>query len=115
MEMTIRMPDRYNVMSEEEMTYTNGGAAAEVVTIASAAASTVALVYGIYSTIWGITNARNWVAADKGGELISTVEKAMEEGVAYATSGVGPLIRSCVALMGMTTVWPITAIALITA
>lgn len=115
MEMTIRMPDRYNVMSEEEMTYTNGGAAADVITIASAAVSTIAGIYAVYCTIWGITGARNWVAANKGGELVPTVEKAINEGVAYATSGVGTLIQSCVALMGMTTVWPITAIALITA
>ena len=115
MEMTIRMPDRYNAMSQEEMTYTNGGAAADVVAIASAVVSTAAMVYGIYSTIWGITGARNWVAANKGGELIPTVEKAVNEGVAYATSSVGTMIQICVALMGMTTVWPITAIALITA
>ena len=43
------------------------------------------------------------------------VEKAIDEGVDYATSSLGNLIQSCVALMGMTTVWPITAIALITA
>ena len=80
MEMTIRMPDRYNAMSQEEMTYTNGGAAADVVAIASAVVSTAAMVYGIYSTIWGITGARNWVAANKGGELSPTVEKAVNEG-----------------------------------
>ena len=115
MEMTIRMPDRYNVMSEEEMTYTNGGAAADVITVASAAVSIVASVYAVYSTIWGITGARNWVAANKGGDLMTTAEKAIDQGVTFATSSVGNLIRSCVALMGMTTVWPITAIALITA
>ena len=115
MEMTIRMPDRYNVMSDEEMTYTNGGAAADVIAVASAAVSIVASVYAVYSTIWGITGARNWVAANKGGDLMTTAEKAIDQGVTFATSSVGNLIRSCVALMGMTTVWPITAIALITA
>ena len=130
MEMTIRMPDRYNVMSEEEMTYTNGGAAADVIAVTSTIVSTVAGIYAIYSTIWGITGAgiyaiystiwgitgaRNWVAANKGGDLMTTAEKAINEGVTFATSSVGNLIQSCVALMGMTAVWPITAIALITA
>ncbi len=115
MEMTIRMPDRYNVMSEEEMTYTNGGAAADVIAVTSTIVSTVAGIYAIYSTIWGITGARNWVAANKGGDLMTTAEKAINQGVTFATSSVGNLIQSCVALMGMTAVWPITAIALITA
>ena len=81
MEMTIRMPDRYNVMSEEEMTYTNGGAAADVIAVTSTIVSTVAGIYAIYSTIWGITGARNWVAANKGGDLMTTAEKAINEGL----------------------------------
>lgn len=117
MEMTVRMPANYNLMSEDEMTYTTGGAAgaADVISVASAAVSIVAGVYAVYSTIWGLTGARNWLAANKGGDLMTTLDKAVNDGVAYATSSVGTLIRSCVALMGMTTVWPITAIALITA
>lgn len=115
MEMTVRMPANYNVMSEDEMTYTTGGAAADVVTVAGAAVSIVAGVYAVYSTLWGITGARNWLAANKGSDLMTTLDKAVNEGVTYATSNVRTLVRSCVALMGMTAVWPLTAIALITA
>ena len=51
MEMTVRMPANYNLMTEDEMTYTNGGAAADGVVIAT----------GVVNLIIGGLTLYNWI------------------------------------------------------
>ena len=53
MEMTVRMPANYNLMTEDEMTYTTGGTAADVAVIVS---SGVSLVVGGLALLTGSTS-----------------------------------------------------------
>ena len=99
MEMTIRMPDRYNVMSEEEMTYTNGGADLATLYLARDVVSWV--VTGVMIINWAdmLGGARKWYASNKTGNLATNIEKGVEAWTDYTTSSLWNGIRSIAATM----------------
>lgn len=92
MEMNVRMPANYNVMNEEEMTYTTGGAPA--VYYASLAGSLVVGGLMLYNWIDLLMGARGWYAANKTGDLGTDLEKGVDAWVDYTTSSVVNCIRS---------------------
>lgn len=60
MEKKMMMPANYNVMTEEEMTYTEGGYALGLVT------SVLYTGISIYNEIWAAKNIKNFVDSHKG-------------------------------------------------
>ncbi|HIV43418.1 MAG TPA: hypothetical protein H9996_04330 [Candidatus Faecalibacterium avium] len=92
MEMTVRMPANYNVMNEEEMTYTSGGApVATYVAWGLGAAFTIGWYWNWLDLLIG---ARGWYAANKSGDLGTDLEKGVDAWVDYTTSSVVNCIRS---------------------
>ncbi len=69
MEMTVRMPANYNLMTEDEMTYTTGGVDFGNIAIGTMVGTGVAswILTGVMVVNWldMLGGARNWVAANK--------------------------------------------------
>ena len=79
MEKKLMMPANYNVMTEEEMTYTEGGSAA-FDTFKVAATVVGSVVLGA-SYIWGISTARNWLSnkSNREGNILTILGRAMDD------------------------------------
>lgn len=127
MENKIMMPACYNVMDEEEMTYTCGGDQYD------AAAGLLGFTYltlGILSVVelvdyvWGVAVSRNWISAnkkDENGNKRDTSElfsKGMDDLSKYMGESFGNAFIGGFTAFTMVTnpgTWPITAIAWLTA
>ena len=128
MEMTVRMPANYNLMTEDEMTYTTGGA--------DAGSAAAIITGGISLAIWGLglynwidqllgarrwyawidqlLGARRWYAANKTGNLGTDLEKGIDTWLNYTTSSVLNCVRSVLATassLGSPIGWVATALA----
>ena len=92
MEMTVRMPANYNVMNEEEMTYTSGGApVATYVAWGLGAAFTIGWYWNWRDLLMG---ARGWDAAHQGGGMGPDLEEGGGGRGGSPTSSVVNCIRS---------------------
>lgn len=61
MNQTMNFPARYAPLTDEEMTYTEGGALSALELLQGTATVVGALVLGS-SLIWGVTQASNWLS-----------------------------------------------------
>ena len=112
MEMNVRMPANYNVMNEEEMTYTTGGASAAY--YASLAGSLVVGGLLLYNWVDQLLGARSWYAANKTGNIGTDLEKGIDTWLNYTTSSVLNCVRSVLATassLGSPIGWVATALA----
>lgn len=98
MEMTVRMPANYNLLAEEEMTYTTGGDAT-----AYAVGYLIGWGLGAYNWIDMLMGTRRWYAANKTGNLGSDFEKGFDAWGQYTSSSLWNGIRS---ILG--TLWSIS-------
>ena len=85
MEKKLMLPANYNVMNEEEMTYTSGG---DGFTAPFAVGWTIGAVISVANLIWGLDQTRTWI---------------------------GNAIVGVYTALNLTGWWPVTAIAWVTA
>ena len=86
MEKKLMLPANYNVMNEEEMTYTSGG---DGFTAPFAVGWTIGAVISVANLIWGLDQTRTWIKNNK--------------------------IVGVYTALNLTGWWPVTAIAWVTA
>lgn len=119
MEKKMMMPANYNVMTEEEMTYTQGGAAADGAAIALSIASRVAgLAIGgvyLYNYYQGMVAARDYVSAHKGENATQLIDGGLTTYVNYMQSDLMSAVKGVFAGIAAVNLFPITALCLITA
>lgn len=79
MKNELKLPADYAVMTEDEMTYTEGGSAA-FDTFKVAATVVGSVVLGA-SYIWGISTARNWLSnkSNRKGNILTVLGRAMDD------------------------------------
>ena len=101
MEMTIRMPANYNLMTEDEMTYTTGGVDFGNIAIGTMVGTGVAgwILTGVMVVNWldMLGGARNWVAANKSNDLVTNIENGIKAWVDYTSSSAWNAVRSIAA------------------
>lgn len=112
MENKMKMPANYNVMNEEEMTYTQGGSAIGAV---SALASTAFGIWNLYNYYKGMVATRNYVAAHKGQDTAALLEGGMNTYVNYLQKDLVSAFKGICAGAVAVGLWPITALVVITA
>ncbi len=80
MDKKLNLPAEYAVLSNDEMTYTEGGASS-LGSFLSFAASAVGTVVLASSYIWGIGQARTWVRNDANtkGNFFTVLGKAFDD------------------------------------
>ena len=93
MEMTVRMPANYNIMTEEEMTYTTGGAG-EVVALATTVVWAGIGIATLVNWVDMLLGARSWYAANRTGDVGTDLENAANAWVDFTTSSVLNCVRS---------------------
>ena len=115
MEMTVRMPANYNLMTEDEMTYTTGGAdAGSAAAVITGGISLAIWGLGLYNWIDQLLGARRWYAANKPGNIGTALEKGIDTWLNYTTSSVLNCVRSVLATassLGSPIGWVATAVA----
>ena len=118
MEKKMMMPANYNVMTEEEMTYTNGGAGEAAAGIISLVALTAEVALGglyLYNYYKGMVAARKYVAAHKGEETGKMLEGGIDTYVNYMQKDITSAVKGIFAGIASVNLFPITALCLITA
>ena len=101
MEMTVRMPANYNLMTEDEMTYTTGGVDFGNIAIGTMVGTGVAswILTGVMVVNWldMLGGARNWVAANKTNDLVTNLENGVKAWVDYTSASAWNAVRSIAA------------------
>lgn len=80
MDQKLNLPAEYAVLSNEEMTYTSGGADG-IFGVLGAAATAVGAVVLASSYVWGIGQARNWVRTESNqqGNIFTVIGRAIDD------------------------------------
>lgn len=119
MEKKMMMPANYNVMTEEEMTYTEGGAGTDVVWGVARAVSWVAGVavggLYLYNYYQGMVAARDYVSAHKGENATQLIDGGLTTYVNYMQKDITSAVKGIFAGIAAVNLFPITALCLITA
>ena len=100
MEMTVRMPANYNLMTADEMTYTTGGAWTDWYAGLNVAGDVVgAVMTGVMVINWldMLGGARNWYSVNKTDDIITNVENGVKAWVNYTGSSAWNAVRSIAA------------------
>ena len=97
MEMTVRMPANYNLMTEDEMTYTEGGSVWGGVYVASNVVSWVLTGVMVVNWLDLLGGARRWYAANKTNDLVTNLENGVYAWVDYTSSSAWNAVRSIAA------------------
>ena len=100
MEMTVRMPANYNLMTADEMTYTTGGAWTDWYAGLNVAGDVVgAVMTGVMIVNWldMLGGARNWYSVNKTDDIITNVENGIKAWVNYTGSSAWDAVRSIAA------------------
>ena len=97
MEMTVRMPAHFNLLAEEEMTYTEGGSVLGGVYVASNVVSWVLTGVMVVNWLDLLGGARRWYAANKTNDLVTNLENGVNAWVDYTSSSAWNAVRSIAA------------------
>ena len=97
MEMTVRMPANYNLMTEDEMTYTEGGSVLGGVYVASNVVSWVLTGVMVVNWLDLLGGARRWYADNKTNDLVTNLENGVNAWVDYTSSSAWNAVRSIAA------------------
>lgn len=99
------LPADYTQLSADEMNYTQGG------TLIGLASTSLF----IYNYIWGLSETRNWLKKNKTGSAVTTAVKAYGATSDYVSSSLFNTVRGVITAMQFSALWPITAVAWLTA
>lgn len=104
---TMKMPASYNVMNEEEMTYTQGGSiSGTVITLAQLALAGVS----IYNEFWAAQQIGSFVKGHKGQDTSTAINAAVDQFTSYVQKDVTSAIVGVYSVWNQLKWWPVTAI-----
>ena len=113
MENKMKMPANYNVMNEEEMTYTTGGF--DPIGAIASVAGTAFGIWNLYNYYKGMVATRNYVASHKGQDTAALLEGGLNTYVNYLKKDLVSAFKGVCAGSVAVGLWPITALVVITA
>lgn len=105
MTQNLNFPTRYASLTDEEMTYTEGGSLSAWTFLQGTATVVGALVLGS-SFIWGVSQAKNWLSDPKNrkGNIFDTISRAMDDIHKDMSESPANFLRDSVAIATMVTV-----------
>lgn len=111
----LNYPADYAVLSNDEMTYTEGGSAGDFAGVATTAATVVGAVVLASSYIWGIGQARTWLKQDgnREGNLFTVLGRAADDIGADMSKSAGNFVRDAVSTTMVVALAPLSAVLLI--
>lgn len=112
MEKKLMMPANYNVMTEEEMTYTEGGGLGDTaIRLAEAGFG----IWGLYNYYKGMVATRAYVKAHKKQDAAQLIEGGLNTYVNYMQKDLLSAFKGVCAGLAATGLFPITALCILTA
>ncbi len=113
MNTNLNLPAGYTVLSEEEMTYTEGGSA--ILTGLVAVNSTIGFGVLGSSYIWGIQQGRAWLAQpdNKQGNFFTVLGRAFDDIGADMKQSASNALRDGVSVATLVALAPLSAILLL--
>ena len=119
MKDTIRYPDHFAPVAEEEMVYLNGGSLSDTVDNVVDSASSALNVLGIVATvvgvcvlgssyIWGIRQANAWLDDNGDGNIFTILGKAVDDLGADMSKSLSHFTRDLVAAVTVVGLWPLS-------
>lgn len=115
MEKKIMMPANYNAMSEEEMTYTQGGALGDFIwPVVWASEIAVSCLY-VYNYAKGMIATRDYIKAHKGEDTSTLIDGGLNTYANYVQSSPINAVKGIAAGFASVSFLPITALCVITA
>lgn len=126
MKDTIRYPDHFAPVAEEEMVYLNGGSLSDTVDNVVDSASSALNVLGIVATVvgvcvlgssyvWGIRQANAWLDDNGDGNIFTILGKAVDDLGADMSKSLSHFTRDLVAAVTVVGLWPLSIPLLILA
>ena len=112
MEKKFMMPANYNVMTEEEMTYTEGGGIGSTVLYLAEAGFGI---WGIYNYYKGMVATRAYVKAHKKQDAAQLIEGGLNTYVNYMQKDLLSAFKGICAGGAAVSLFPITALCILTA
>ena len=112
MEKKLMMPANYNVMTEEEMTYTEGGGIGGTVLYLAEAGFGI---WGIYNYYKGMVATRAYVKAHKKQDAAQLIEGGLNTYVNYMQKDLLSAFKGICAGGAAVSLFPITALCILTA
>lgn len=111
----LNYPADYAVLSNDEMTYTEGGSASDIVVIATTAATVVGAAVLASSYVWGIGQARAWLKqkGNKEGNFFTILGRATDAITADMKQSSGNFIRDAVSTTMIVALAPLSAVLMI--
>ena len=106
MEKKLMLPANYNVMNEEEMTYTSGG---DGFTAPFAVGWTIGAVISVANLIWGLDQTRTWIKNNKknGENITDLAAKGINAAADYMGKSIGNAIVGVYTALNLTGWWPV--------
>ena len=119
MKDTIRYPDHFAPVAEEEMVYLNGGSLSDTVDNVVDSASSALNVLGIVATVvgvcvlgssyvWGIRQANAWLDDNGDGNIFTILGKAGDDLGADMSKSLSHFTRDLVAAVTVVGLWPLS-------
>ena len=119
MKDTIRYPDHFAPVAEEEMVYLNGGSLSDTVDNVVDSASSGLNVLGIAATVvgvcvlgssyvWGIRQANAWLDDNGDGNIFTILGKAVDDLGADMSKSLSHFTRDLVAAVTVVGLWPLS-------
>ena len=110
MNKNMNLPAEYAVLSEEEMTYTQGGS-----DIATTAATVVGAVVLGASYIWGISASKDWLnkKSNREGNLFTVLGRAADAVGEDMSKSAANFVRDAVSSTMVVALAPLSAVLLI--
>jgi len=109
MTKNLNLPAEYAVLTNEEMTYTEGGGAF------GAAASVVGAVVLGSSYIWGISQAKEWLSSksNRKGNILTVAGRASDAIAADMSKSASNFLRDAVSTAMVVSLAPLSALLII--
>ena len=113
MNKNMNLPAEYAVLSEEEMTYTQGGS--DIGGFATTAATVVGAVVLGASYIWGISASKDWLnkKSNREGNLFTVLGRAFDDIGADMKQSASNALRDGVSVATLVALAPLSAILLL--
>lgn len=113
MEQKLKLPAGYAALSQEEMTYTEGGDSG-ILGVMSMAATAVGAVVLASSYVWGIGQARVWLKDETklDGNFLTIAGRALDDVIADMAVSPSNFVRDAVSATMVVAFAPLSAILL---
>lgn len=127
MENKMMLPASCELMMEEEMTYVVGGASDPAsdflngIFATSGVLGLAAAALSIGNMVWVIGTTRDWIHRNKTttdnavNDVVNLAVKGVDDAISYASRSLWNAVVTVYTTMNLTTWWPVTAIAWVTA